>query len=127
MEDVRGNEGVRMSAPFKKEMWMSTNALLLQKKVRFHPMMVSVSEDENMGPEAMRKLLIDELCGYQRKLDYNQSDPLQPPKERFTGKIGGSCDDHCIAFQVCYKSAEKWNAKSDFYSQLKPLYQAPRD
>jgi hypothetical protein len=126
MEDVRGNEGVRMTEEFKKEMYLTTNALLLYRRIRWHPLMTSVSEDEKHGPQAMRKLIIDEVCGYQRQLIYSKTDPLAPPKERFTGKIGGtSCDDHCIALQICYKAMEFWRSKPDFYARLKSLDKMP--
>lgn len=126
MEDVRGNEGVRMTDEFKKEMWMSTNALLLYRRIRWHQCMVSISDDEKFSAPRMRKLIIDELCGYQRQLIYSKSDPLAPPKERFTGKIGGvACDDHCIALQIAYKAMEFWTAKPDFYQKLKPLDRQP--
>ena len=126
MEDVRGNEGVRMTEEFKKEMYLSMNALLLYRRVRWHPMMKSVSDDEKFSAPRMRKLIIDEMCGYQRQLVYSKVDPLAPPKERFTGKIGGvACDDHCITMQICFKSMEFWTSKPDFYSKLKPLDQQP--
>lgn len=120
MEDARGNEGVRMDESFKKEMYMSTNALLNYHLVRWHPMMASVSEDEKLSAPAMRKLIIDELCGYQRQLVFSKTDPYAQPKERFTGKLTGG-DDHSIAFQIAYKAYEFWSVKSDFYSRLKPL------
>jgi len=126
MEDVRGNEGVRMTDEFKKEMYLSTNALLLYRRIRWHPLMKSVSEDEKFSAPRMRKLVIDELCGYQRQLVYSKADPLAPPKERFTGKVGGTqCDDHCIALQICYKAMEFWCSKPDFYNRLKPLDKTP--
>lgn len=122
MEDTKGNEGVRMTDEFKKAMYLSMNALLLYRRVRWHPMMKSVSDDEKYSAPRMRKLLIDELCGYQRQLVYSKNDPLAPPKERFTGKIGGvACDDHCIALQILYKSMEFWCSRPEFYKQLKPL------
>ena len=120
MEDARGNEGVRMSEEFKKEMYMSTNALLNYRLVRWHQMMASVSEDEKFSAPAMRKLVIDELCGYQRQLVFSKNDPYAQPKERFTGKLTGG-DDHSIAFQIAYKAFEFWSVKADFYSRLKAL------
>lgn len=120
-EDVRGNEGIRMTEELKKEMVISFNALLMGHHVRWHPFMVSLGSE----PEAQRKGLTDELARYQRQLVYNENDPVALPKERFHGKVGGAADDRAIAAQLLQKSREFWQAKPDFYNNLRPLWVPP--
>ena len=117
-EDVRGNEGIRMTEELKKEMVLSFNALLMQRKVRWHPFFVTVDST----PEAQRKGTIDELACYQRQLIYNESDPCALPKERFTGKIGGKPDDRGLTIQMVQKTREFWLARPDFYSRIRPVW-----
>ena len=117
-EDVRGNEGIRMTEALKKEMVLSFNALLMGHHVRWHPFMVALGS----GAEEQRKGLVDELARYQRQLIYNERDPAALPKERFHGKIGGAPDDRAIAVQLVQKSREFWLAKPEFYSNLRPLW-----
>jgi hypothetical protein len=119
-EDVRGNEGIRMSEDLKKEMVISFNAWLMGRRVRWHPYMVSVSKGSNA--EAQRKGLIDELARYQRELIYNERDPAAMPKERFHGKVGGAADDRAIAIQIVEKAREFWLANPGFYSNLRALW-----
>jgi hypothetical protein len=117
-EDVRGNEGIRMSEELKKEMVLSFNALLMQRKIRWHPYMVSIDSPA----ETQRKGVIDELARYQRQLIYNENDACALPKERFTGKIGGTPDDRAITIQMVQKAREFWLARPDFYSRLRPIW-----
>ena len=121
-EDVRGNEGFRMTEDFKASMFISSNSIITHRRVLFHRLMASVSEDEKLNAEAMRHMIIDQLMAYQRMLVYNDSDPYSHPKVRYTGKIGSACDDHCIAFQVCYKAMEMWHSRPEIYSRMKPIW-----
>ena len=77
-EDVRGNEGIRMTEDLKKEMVISFNALLMGHHVRWHPYMVAIGGEAPVE----RKGLIDELARYQRQLIYKENDPISLPKER---------------------------------------------
>jgi hypothetical protein len=119
-EDVRGNEGIRMTEFLKKEMVISFNALLMGHHLRWHPFMVSTSTDA----EVMRKRLIDEVARYQRQLIYNERDPAALPKEKFHGKVGGASDDMAVTIQIVQKAYEFFRAKPEFYSQLRALYVA---
>lgn len=121
MEDKRGSEGIRMTNELKKELQMTFSALLNRRMIAWHPMMTCCGDDGET-PESMRKMLIDELAAYQRRLKHDDDDPDKPPKEFFSGKYTGKGDDLGIAAQLAFKGAEFWNSKPDFYNHLKPIY-----
>lgn len=115
-------EGMRMSETFKKELWLSFNALLMAHRLRWHRNMISVGSGVASDPAALRKTLIDQVARYQRQLKYNGNDPTALPKELFTGKIGGAADDLCIAVQLSQKAHEILETKRDFYRAQRPLW-----
>ncbi len=125
-EDTQNGEGIRTTNALKKEMWIMMNSLLNRRGVRWHKRMacvgnVSSDEDEKLyDASSMRKLVIDELASYQRKLEPS-SDRDKMPTEIFTGKMTGP-DDHGIAVQICLKSIDVWKSNQDFYGQCKPIY-----
>lgn len=121
MEDKRGSEGIRMTEELKKELYMTFQALMTQRRIAWHPMMICCGDDGET-PESMRKMLIDELFAYQRRLKHDEANPDKPPREFFSGKYTGKGDDLCIAAQLCFKGAEFWNSKPDFYNNLKPIF-----
>jgi hypothetical protein len=127
-EDVRGNEGVRTTEHLKKDMWISFNQLLNDRRVRWHPRLACVGlptndeMNERYDAQKMRTMVIDELLAYQHIVEPNK-DPDKPPREKFSGKLSG-CDDHCIAVQLCYKAVEIWLNNQDFYKNLRPIFRA---
>jgi len=117
-----GNEGFRTTDRSKDEMKNAVNAALNEHRVRFHPNWVCANTEQNHTPESMRKLLIEELLNYKRQLIYSKTDPYKLPTVRYTGKIGGTCDDHAIVFQLLYVCREIYRQKWSFYRSQRPIY-----
>ncbi len=105
----------------KKAMWSGMRALLEQRSVSFHPMMICANTAQQHTPGSMRAMLIKELRDFKR-VTYPSNDPYKPHKEVFTGKITGSNDDHAIVVQllvICHKIY--WERYDEFYSKLRPI------
>jgi len=117
-----GAEGFQTSEPAKKQMWISMSSALNEHRVRFHPNMVCANTGQDHTPSGMRDMFIKELLAYRRRLVYSTSDPYKLPKELFTGKIGGGCDDHAIVGQLLYISREIYRQKWAFYRSKPPIY-----
>ena len=121
-----GNEGFRTTAAAKEDMKNSVNAALNEHRIRFHPNCVCANTEQNHTPESMRKLLITELLNYKRQLIYSSTDPYKLPTVRYTGKIGGTCDDHAIVCQLLYVCREIYRQKWSYYRSQPPIYD-PQD
>ena len=117
-----GQEGFITNEKNKKQMWISMSSALNEHRVRFHPNMVCANLRQGHTPGSMREMFVKELLNYKRRLVYSQSDPYKLPKELFTGKIGGACDDHAIVGQLLYISREIYRQKLSFYRGQQPIY-----
>ena len=123
-----GEAGIRTTAPLKKKMAIATRILLMKRKLRWHRRMVSIGnavdemdkvETGGAGTAAsIRSVIVTELTTYQRRIEFTKSGYT----ERYTGKIGGSCDDMCIALQICQRASEIWSEKYDYYRTLPPIW-----
>lgn len=115
------SEGFWTSNRTKKAMWSAMRALLEQRAVSFHPLMICANTLQHHSPGSMRAMLIKELEDFKR-VTYPSRDPYKPHKEVFTGKITGANDDHAIVVQlivICHKMY--WQRYDEFYSKLPPV------
>lgn len=121
-EHGRGHtEGFLTSNRTKKAMWGGMRALLEQRAVSFHPLMICANTLQQNTPGSMRAMLIKELRDFKR-VTYPSKDPYKPFKEVFTGKITGANDDHAIVAQllvICHKIY--WERYDEYYSKLRPV------
>lgn len=117
-----GEEGFITSDKTKKQMQVAFSAAMLEHRIRFHRDMVVANIRQGHTPGSMRKMLIEELLNYKRQLVYKNGDPYALPGERFTGKIGGACDDHSIAIQLLYICRKVYESKWAFYRNRPPIY-----
>jgi len=118
-----GQEGFQTTETAKKQMWISVSAALNEHRIRFHPNMVCANTRQGHTPGSMRELIVKELLNYKRQLKYSASDPYKLPKELFTGKIGGACDDHSIVLQLLYVCREIYRQKWSYYRSQPPIYE----
>ena len=107
--------GLRTTKETKKQMAVLFNRALMDRRVLFHERFVTVDEDHT--PAELRKTIIAELKTYHRILEPSKNDPLADPKERFSGKHGGGCDDHCIAVQLNYISRNLFFSQPEKYGE----------
>lgn len=117
-----GAEGFQTNDKNKKEMWIAMSAALNEHRVRFHPRFAVANRAQGHNQESMREMLIKELRTYRRQLKYSSTDPHKLPKELFTGKIGGGCDDHAIVCQLLYICRNIYNQKASEYRKAEPIY-----
>lgn len=89
--------GFRTTNDTKKMLSILFNGALVDRRVSWYERFVSVASEQSAAE--MRELIIKELRNYTRILK-PVADPYAPPKEAYSGKIGGGCDDHCIAVQI---------------------------
>lgn len=113
-EDDR-RPGVHTTKELKKQMAVLFNRALMDRRVLFHERLVTVDEDHSAAE--MRKLVQSELKTYQRILEPSKNDPLADPKERFSGKMGGGCDDHALAVQINYVGRNLFYNRREKYGQ----------
>lgn len=119
MREDKKQCGIRMTNTLKKRMWSSFGNALIQRSVRWHPLMVTSNEEQT--PKDNRQLVIDELRAYTRKLVYKKNDRYAQPTELYTGKAVGGCDDHAIAIQLVYEGRNIYEEKAAFYSKQRPI------
>lgn len=126
LKEDGGNEGFRTTDQAKEGMKNALGAALNEHRVRFHPNWVCANTQQGHTPDSMRKMVVSELLNYKRQLIYSSTDPYKLPKVRYTGKIGGTCDDHAIVCQLLYVCREIYRQKWSFYRSQRPIYE-PQD
>lgn len=125
-EGKNHEEGFLTTDVTKKQMAVAFQRALLDRSVFFHPQLVTANSVQGHTPVSMRRLVVDELLAYRRVLEYSQSDPDKLPREKYTGKVGGNCDDHAIAIQLLMACREVYDRKRQFYEQ-QPMIYTPGD
>jgi|SRR6056297_2867682 len=107
-EDTGEKPGFRATNATKRTMAILLNEMLNQKKMYFYENMVCINGKYTANQ--IKKKILDQVANYKRVVEPPKH-THQAPKERYTGKSGGSPDDLAIALQQCLI------AKAVFYSK----------
>lgn len=125
MDEDKKHVGLRTDNNAKKQMAVLFHHALRARIVRFHPLMVTTDNTQTSGD--MKKMLIDQLANYKRKIKVRKVSGEDDGELRYTeiysGKFGGRKDDQAVGAQINYLGYVIYTQKyEEMYRTKRPLW-----
>jgi len=125
MDEDKKHVGMRTDNKAKKQMAILFNHALRARVVRFHPLLVTT--DANETSSNMKKVLIDQVSNFKRKIKVRKVSGEDDGELRYTeiysGKFGGRKDDQAMGALINYLGYVIYLQKyEEIYKSKKPLW-----